>query len=72
MENEAIDGVILTKWGSIFLPDEEYKKKGLKRLTRDNKKIIPVGKKYKNGDSVLNNAVYYPKENKIIVTIELD
>lgn len=72
MIKEQIDGIILTKWGSIFMPNDEYDKKGIKRLTRDDKKIIPVGKKFSNGDSILEDAVYYPDKNKIIVTIDLD
>lgn len=72
MDSKKIDGVIITRWGSIFIPDEEYEKKGLKRLTRDNKKVIPVGKKLANGDSVMEDAVYYPEENKIVITIDLN
>ncbi|WP_243342914.1 hypothetical protein [Anaerococcus sp. AGMB09787] len=72
MKKNQVEGVIITKWGSIFIPNEEYEKKGLKRLTRDGDKVIPVGKKEKNGDSVMENAIYYPDENKIVVTIDLD
>lgn len=69
--NKKIHGVILTKWGASFLPDEEYEKKGLKRLTRNSKNIIPVGKELKNGDSIFENAVYYPDKEKIVIEINL-
>lgn len=71
-DRKEISGVILTKWGASFLTDEEYSKKGIKRITRSSKNIIPVGKNLKNGDSVFENAIYYPEDKKIIIEIDLD
>lgn len=54
---EMVKGVLHGRSGMIWIPEEEYQKKGLERFTRNNDMIVEVGR-LERGDQIIDEMYY--------------
>lgn len=69
---KKIKGKAFVKIGAYWLPEKEAEIIGVKRLLRSNENMIGINGPVRNGEIILENAYYYPEDNKIIIEIKCD
>lgn len=71
MKNKIVYGKAFIKKGSYWLPENESKKVGIKRLLRNTKDLIPIKGVVKNGEVIIDNAYYDEDKNKLVIEVDL-